>query len=122
MKMIGKILSCSFAALAALLITVPALAGTCKEHVVLCGIEEIIAKKGFSRDEAEGYRIKLWSAASRVVATVPPGTQARLLWRARGHYKIRAPKDLGGVSGWVDGKNVKGTLWLDTKTHERCSP
>ncbi|MFQ5465204.1 MAG: hypothetical protein ACE5EI_04675 [Thermodesulfobacteriota bacterium] len=119
MIMIRKIL---FYSIAALLLTVPAYAGTCKEHVVLCGVEEIIAKKGFSKDEAADYRIKLWSATSRVVATVPPGTQGRLLRRARGHYKIRAPRDLGGAAGWVDGKNVKDTLWLDTKTLERCSP
>lgn len=105
-----------------LLPATPAMAGRCREYVTLCGIDEIMEKKGLSQAEVESYRIKLWSARSRVIATVLPGTEARLLRRARGHYKIKVPEGQGGAKGWVDGRQVKGTLWLDTKTLEQCTP
>lgn len=96
----------------------------CKEFIETRSVKQLSKELGKPKKWVEGnYRINLFDKETgkkkgKVVGKILPGSRAQILKAGTDAYQVKSPLD--GAVGWVNRKEVRHILLLDSKTLQPC--
>jgi hypothetical protein len=96
----------------------------CKEYIETRSAKQLAKELGKPEKWVAGnYKISLSDRETgiqkgKVVGKLLPGSRAQVLKAGANDYQVKSPLD--GSVGWINRKEVRHTLLLDSKTFQPC--